>query len=172
MGPEDKGRQFLDHIASRGQQLKAALQRNLTYNGDAYGDAIIKVHRAIVENDLDIKDYDSYFFTAARSLYIDNDNRERRRREKEAGIEAARDKPTVEEEHPESLDIFFLRTFLEKSFTTSDAFLFIDFMGAKVTRGTSYGRYAREHGLSHYKVKKTISKIKRYLNRNGMDKEK
>ena len=84
MTNEEHGREFLEYVAKNEAKLKKNLRKNITYNpelfDDVFQDTIIKVHNAIMKGQR-IEDFEKYFFIASKFQYINEDNKDKKRKQ-------------------------------------------------------------------------------------------
>lgn len=84
MTNEEHGREFLEYVAKNEAKLKKNLRKNITYNpelfDDVFQDTIIKVHNAIMKGQR-IDDFEKYFFIASKFQYINEDNKDKKRKQ-------------------------------------------------------------------------------------------
>ena len=84
MTNEEHGREFLEYVANNEAKLKKNLRKNITYNpelfDDVFQDTIIRVHNTIMKGQ-GIEDLEKYFFIASKFQYINEDNKDKKRKQ-------------------------------------------------------------------------------------------
>lgn len=82
MERHDRAQDFLQYIAANEDALKCALRKNVTYRedifDDVFQDAVLRVYDVIQSGRSKVRDFRRYFFRAARCVYMDRDNDDRK----------------------------------------------------------------------------------------------
>ena len=83
MSNEEHGQEFLQYVAENQDRLKKNLRKNITYNEDYFDDVfqttILKVYDSIMRG-LRIENFEKYFFMASKFGYINEDNKQKKRK--------------------------------------------------------------------------------------------
>lgn len=165
MTPEEKARDFLDYIGRHEERLRHNLAKNVDWDRElfenTFQDTVIRIHDAILRNDPDIGNYETYFYKASRKRYQTLTKKRRFRRSKELPLEDNRDEEKKAEEEPAS--VAELKELIVQQFGSEAAELFLDYMGRKVTGRVSYRDYGLETGIRSITVKDTVTYIREYL---------
>lgn len=196
MSNEEHGREFLEYVAKNEKRLKKNLRKNITYNenifDDAYQEAILKVHSAIM-NGTRIDDFEQYFFIASKFCYINEQNKERKKQENSDrdilwnishGYETNRndvsndakriiesitvedDEWRIQEERNDRINelMKYLSRKLNEVFSPAETDIFLIYYRLKSEKaGVSYKKMAKITGRSFSEISQIIQKIKAYI---------
>lgn len=171
-----KADEFLIFVAKNEKRLKKNLRKNITFDNDlfddVYSESILKCYETIKKKNLDIEDFERYFFIASKFNYINTQNKIRRRKKITAPIDEAYNLCEFDREfelHDEPADIKKvnrLKSVLSEVFGVDAASLFMLYYTMKTTGGTNYKEVADEANKTVDEVSATIRTIKEYIQKN------
>lgn len=164
---DDKGQRFLQYVGQNQERLKRNLRKNITYNPelfeDVFAETIIKVYDSIMKNDIEIIDFEKFFFIASKFNYIQKQNKERKITGRRTGIEDCRNLEIEEYEDEEETAEDKLREvsrWVEENLNRCDANIFWTYHKLKA-EGTINAEdlTCRQCGISRAALRKMIRNI-------------
>lgn len=196
MSNEEHAREFFDFVEKNEKRLKRNLRKNITYDenifDDVFQDAVIKVYEKIMDG-THIDNFENYFFIASKFLYINTQNKERKKQEKDDrnllwnishGLENNRgdisddakrciDVIAVEdnewekkEEKNENINKLFkfISNKLNKVFSPAECDIYLIYFRLKSEKaGVSYEKMAKITGRSFSEISQIIQKVKKFV---------
>lgn len=173
---EIKGKKFLEFVSNNEKKLRKNLKKNVTFEKDIFEDVfqetIIKCYNAIVSNNKDIDDIESYFYIATKFTYILWQNRNRKYIKNKIRLDDFLEKEEYdieyeiyEEVNTEKL-LKRIKEIVEEKFGYEQTEMFFDFMMLKTQGRTSYNDFSEVTGIPVNKITDIIRKIKKFINKN------
>lgn len=194
---EEHAMEFLQFVADNEKRLKKNLRKNITYDENIFDDifqtTILKVYDRIMKGEY-IKDFEQYFFIASKFCYINEDNKNKKRRKIEdnefiynmshgCGVDTAStefndytDKMAVNdneweliEERNDKINSLFkeIAEILNNTFPNDEVDIFMIYYRLKVNKnGISYKKMAKITNKTVTEITNIIQRIKRFVREN------
>lgn len=193
---EEHAKEFFDFVEKNEKRLKKNLRKNITYDenifNDVFQDAVIKVYEKIMDG-THIDDFESYFFIASKFLYINAQNKDRKKNEKNNrdllwrishGYESNNgdmtddakrviDAIAVDDDEWMNKEIKneninklfkFISEKLNKVFSPAECDIYLIYFRLKSEKaGVSYEKMAKITGRSFSEISQIIQKVKKYV---------
>lgn len=173
-----EGERFLNYVAANTKRLKNNLRKNITYDPnifeDVFNETILNVYDYLKRTNRVIKDFEQFFFICSKNKYIQEDNKERARKEafdwdfidnhKETLVDDSNEKER--EEKLTNINVFFQKICerLEGLFPDNEVDVFMIYYKLKTTKNkVSYKKMAHITNTNITYIAQVIKTIRDYV---------